>query len=74
MLANPEAQRKAQAEIDCVTGGKFLPGFNDNGRLPYVTAISQEILRWKNVTLFGNSALSHSAAYTHRSQLFPASL
>jgi hypothetical protein len=26
------------------------------------------------VTPFGNSALSHSAAYTHRSQLFPASL
>ncbi|KAJ7931089.1 cytochrome P450 [Mycena leptocephala] len=38
MLANPEAQRKAPAEIDCVTGGKFLSGFDDNGWLPYITA------------------------------------
>ncbi|KAJ7828101.1 cytochrome P450 [Mycena leptocephala] len=52
MLANPKAQRKAQADIDCVTGGKFLSGFDDNGRLPYITAIVQEILCWKNVTPF----------------------
>ncbi|KAJ7931077.1 cytochrome P450 [Mycena leptocephala] len=52
MLANPEAQRKAQAEIDCITGGKVLPGFDDNGRLPYITVIVQEILCWKNCCLY----------------------
>ncbi|KAJ7489087.1 hypothetical protein FB451DRAFT_1522292 [Mycena latifolia] len=29
MLANPEAQKKGQAEIDSVTGQKYIPGFGD---------------------------------------------
>ncbi|KAJ7281062.1 cytochrome P450 [Mycena rebaudengoi] len=50
MLANPEAQRKAQAEIDAVTGGKYLPDFDDEANMPYVSALVKEVLRWKNVT------------------------
>ncbi|KAJ7106249.1 cytochrome P450 [Mycena epipterygia] len=52
MLANPEAQRTAQAEIDAVTGGKYLPNFDDEASMPYVTALIKEVLRWKNVTPF----------------------
>ncbi|KAJ7307801.1 cytochrome P450 [Mycena albidolilacea] len=52
MLANPEAQRKAQLEIDSVTGGKYLPGFADKDGLPYVEALLQEVLRWQNVAPF----------------------
>ncbi|KAJ7106251.1 cytochrome P450 [Mycena epipterygia] len=52
MLANPEAQRKAQAEIDTVTGGKYLPDFDDEASMPYVSALIKEVLRWKNVTPF----------------------
>ncbi|KAJ7495373.1 cytochrome P450 [Mycena latifolia] len=50
MLLNPEAQRRAQAEIDSVTGGKYLPDFEDEVSLPYVSALVKEVLRWKNVT------------------------
>ncbi|KAJ7871890.1 cytochrome P450 [Mycena olivaceomarginata] len=50
MLANPEAQRKAQTEIDAVTGGKYLPDFDDEAAMPYVSALVKEVLRWKNVT------------------------
>ncbi|KAJ7857081.1 cytochrome P450 [Mycena olivaceomarginata] len=50
MLANPEAQRKAQAEIDSVVGTGQLPDFTDEAALPYVSAIVKEALRWKNVT------------------------
>ncbi|KAJ7106241.1 cytochrome P450 [Mycena epipterygia] len=50
MLANPEAQRKAQAEIDAVTGGKYLPDFDDEASMPYVSALVKEVLRWQNVT------------------------
>ncbi|KAJ7226387.1 cytochrome P450 [Mycena rebaudengoi] len=50
MLANPEAQRKAQAEVDAVTGGKYLPDFDDEANMPYVSALVKEVLRWKNVT------------------------
>ncbi|KAJ6549994.1 hypothetical protein B0H19DRAFT_952294, partial [Mycena capillaripes] len=54
MLANAEAQRKAQAETDSVTsGGKYLPSFDDKAAMPYVDALVQEVLRWKNVSPFG---------------------
>ncbi|KAJ7894417.1 cytochrome P450 [Mycena olivaceomarginata] len=50
MLANPEAQKRAQAEIDSVVGHGNLPDFVDQPALPYVSAIVKETLRWKNVT------------------------
>ncbi|KAJ7620491.1 cytochrome P450 [Mycena polygramma] len=56
MLANPEAQRKAQAEIDSVTKGTRLPDFRDQDDLPYVSAIVKETLRWKPV---GPIAIPH---------------
>ncbi|KAF8583927.1 cytochrome P450 [Ramaria rubella] len=40
MLLHPEAQRKAQAELDAVLGGVRLPAFSDRNNLPY------EALRW----------------------------
>ncbi|KAJ6580641.1 cytochrome P450 [Mycena capillaripes] len=50
MLVNPEAQKKAQAEIDSVVGAGQLPDFADKEALPYVSAIVKEVLRWRNVT------------------------
>ncbi|KAF7336122.1 Cytochrome P450 [Mycena venus] len=50
MLANPEAQMKAQDEIDSVIGPGNLPDFTDELSLPYVSAIVKEVLRWRNVT------------------------
>ncbi|KAJ7625699.1 cytochrome P450 [Roridomyces roridus] len=50
MLSNPEAQSKAQAEIDSVIGGDALPTFEDRDSLPYVSALINEVLRWNNVT------------------------
>ncbi|KAJ7043052.1 cytochrome P450 [Mycena alexandri] len=50
MLAHPEAQKKAQAEIDAVVGQDRLPDFDDEASLPYVAACMKESLRWKNVT------------------------
>jgi cytochrome P450 len=53
MLANPTAQKKAQAEIDSLTGGRYLPSFEDEASLPYVSALVKEVIRWENVTPFG---------------------
>ena len=47
MIAFPEVQRRAQAEIDAVVGRDRLPTFADAPRLPYVHAIIKEILRWR---------------------------
>jgi cytochrome P450 len=50
MMANPDAQRKAQAEVDAVTGRRYLPDFEDESSMPYVAAVVKEVLRWQNVT------------------------
>jgi hypothetical protein len=39
-------QRKAQEEIDAVTGSSRLPNFGDREKLPYVSALMKELLRW----------------------------
>ena len=48
MLANPEAQKRAQAEIDAALGPGELPDFTHEAALPYVSAIVKEVLRWRN--------------------------
>ncbi|KZT68589.1 cytochrome P450 [Daedalea quercina L-15889] len=50
MLLYPDTQRKAQAELDRVIGNDRLPDFPDERSLPYITAIVQEVLRWRPVT------------------------
>ncbi|KAJ7065516.1 cytochrome P450 [Mycena amicta] len=49
MLAYPEVQKKAQAELDAVLGHGNLPTFEDQSSLPYVTALVKEVLRWRSV-------------------------
>ncbi|KAI0730578.1 cytochrome P450 [Earliella scabrosa] len=46
MLLRPDAQLKAQAEIDDLLKRKRLPGFSDRGSLPYTDALVTEVLRW----------------------------
>jgi cytochrome P450 len=53
MLANPHALRAAHAEIDAVVKPGFLPSFDDQESLPYVTAIVLETLRWNPVNPLG---------------------
>jgi hypothetical protein len=45
MVHNPEAQKKAQAEIDGVVGHDRLPTFEDRPHLPYLEGIVKEIYR-----------------------------
>jgi cytochrome P450 len=53
MLANPDVQKRAQEEIDAVVREGYLPSFDDEESLPYVSAIVKEILRWKPVGPIG---------------------
>ncbi|THH10178.1 hypothetical protein EW146_g8450 [Bondarzewia mesenterica] len=46
MTLYPEAQKRAQSELDALLGGERLPTFNDKDRLPYVHALLKEVLRW----------------------------
>ena len=47
MVAFPQVQRRAQAELDNVVGRIRLPTFADAPRLPYVRAVIKEVLRWR---------------------------
>ncbi|KAF2850847.1 cytochrome P450 [Plenodomus tracheiphilus IPT5] len=53
MTLNPEAQKRAQEEIDRVVGPSRLPEFSDEKDLPYVRAMVKETLRWRPVNKFG---------------------
>jgi cytochrome P450 len=47
LLLHPEMQKKAQDEIDAVTGRSRFPNFEDRPRLPFVDALCKEVLRWR---------------------------
>ncbi|KAF7346377.1 O-methylsterigmatocystin oxidoreductase [Mycena sanguinolenta] len=47
MAVHPDAQKKAQAEIDTVIGTHRLPEFEDRPSLPYVEALYREVMRWR---------------------------
>lgn len=49
MLANPQAMRAAQAELDSVIKPGFLPSFEDEEHLPYISAIVSESIRWHTI-------------------------
>ena len=61
---NPAAQTKAQEEIDRVIGTDRLPTFDDESKLPFVSALAKEVFRWQQVAPFGNPLL-HPRVHVH---------
>ena len=53
MVLHPDAQSRAQAEIDRVVGTGRLPNFGDEMSLPYVSALVEEVMRWHPVAPVG---------------------
>ncbi|KAI0066946.1 cytochrome P450 [Artomyces pyxidatus] len=53
MLAYPETQKLAQAELDAVVGRTRMPTFADLPHLPYIRAMVKEALRWRPVDPVG---------------------
>ncbi|KAG9311063.1 hypothetical protein JVU11DRAFT_8967 [Chiua virens] len=50
MMLYPEAQHRAQAEIDSVLTQNMFPDFSHRKSLPYVEAVLRETMRWHSVT------------------------
>ena len=46
MLHNPDAQRRAQQQVDAVVGRQRMPTTVDRDKLPYVHALVMELFRW----------------------------
>ncbi|KAJ7032490.1 cytochrome P450 [Mycena alexandri] len=55
MAVHPDAQKKAQSEIDSVVGTRRLPEFEDRPSLPFVEALFREIMRWRPALPLGVS-------------------
>ena len=53
---HPEIVRLGQHELDEVLGGERLPDFSDKPRLPYISAVVKEVLRWRPPTPLGTTA------------------
>ena len=53
MALYPEAQKKAQVELDAVVGSERFPDFSDRSSLPYVNALVKELFRWHPATPIG---------------------
>jgi cytochrome P450 len=54
LVLYPEAQRRAQEELDAVIGRDRLPTFNDRPHLPYIEAMCKELMRWQMVIPTGD--------------------
>nr|BAL05120.1 cytochrome P450 [Phanerodontia chrysosporium] len=50
MMVFPEVQCKAQQELDRVVGRDRLPVISDQASLPYLAAVTKELLRWHPIT------------------------
>jgi cytochrome P450 len=59
LVLYPEVQKRAQAELDSVVSRDRMPTYDDKPRLPYIEAISKELLRWQMVTPMG---IPHSSS------------
>lgn len=53
MTLYPEIQKRAQEEVDQITGGTRLPETTDIGFLPYFEAAFLETLRWHSIAPLG---------------------
>ena len=53
MVLYPDIQARAQAEIDDVIGNNRLPTMEDRKRLPFLSALVTEALRWHTVGPIG---------------------
>ncbi|KAF0325749.1 cytochrome p450 oxidoreductase [Colletotrichum asianum] len=62
MAKFPEAQRRAQEEIDRVVGSDRLPTVSDRDNLPYLEALIKEVLRWHTIAPMGLLHMSSEEA------------
>ena len=63
MVAFPEVQRRAHAELDAVVGRARLPTFADAPRLPYVRAIIKEVIRWRPAIRLADHTATEDGLY-----------
>ncbi|KAH9051447.1 cytochrome P450 [Lactarius vividus] len=74
LILYPEVQKQAQAELDAVTSRDRLPTYDDKPRLPYIEAMSKELLRWQMVTPLGDGPRATTDDDFYRGYFIPKGL
>lgn len=74
MAAFPHVQAKVHAEMDAVIGHDRSPTWEDidQNRLPYLTAVVKETLRWRTVTVLGGIPHANTKPVSYQGYYFPA--
>jgi cytochrome P450 len=74
MCAFPDVQKKAQVEIDAITGTSRMPSWENKAGLPYICACVNESLRWRTVTILGGIPHCPSEDDVYRGYRIPAGI
>lgn len=69
--AFPEVLPHAWAELDEVVGPNRSPHWDDEPRLPYVSAFVKEVLRWRSVAIIGGQPHAPTRDDVYRGYLIP---
>lgn len=72
MCTFPEAQRKAQEELDTVVGHDRSPSWSDEDSLPYLAALVKEVLRWRTVPVLAGIPHAPTSDDVYRGYQIPA--
>ncbi|GME27166.1 cytochrome p450 [Neofusicoccum parvum] len=71
MVLHPDAQRRAQAELDAVVGPARLPAVDDAPRLPVIGACVKEAMRWMPTAVLGAAPHAVMQDDEYRGYLIP---
>ena len=70
MILYPDVQKRAQEEVDRVTGCKRLPEYEDQESMPYIKALVREVVRWKPLLPLG-LAHANNKSDTYKGYFIP---
>lgn len=67
LLNHPEVLKKAYEEIDRAIKPGYLPDFDDQKSLPYISAIVKESSRWRDIApLCESMSIRYVVGWLHR--------
>jgi len=70
-VTHPSVMGVAHAELDSVVG-MHMPTFEDEDRLPYISALVKEVLRWRPVAVLGGTPHACTEDNTYQGWRIPA--
>ncbi|KAH6658483.1 cytochrome protein [Truncatella angustata] len=70
-VTHPDAVYRAQKELDAAVGPDRIPTFADQSKLPYISAVVKEVLRWRPVAVLGGTPHASTEDDTYNGFFIP---